>query len=1268
MRLLCSIALAVAVLASGRAAESHSANTALAADLKKLKLAPGLKAEVVAAEPLLQNPVAFSIDARGRYFIAESHRWATSVFDITKETPWLLDDLSFRTVNDRAAFLARQFATNFAVLTNDSELIRLVEDRDGDGIAETSSVFADGFRESTSGTASGVLAQGTNVWFTSIPDLWRFSETVNSRSVISNRSGARPSTSRVVAGRTLNTDSLITDLLITGLGVHISVSGHDVHGLIRGHDGRIYFSFGDRGVCVTNREGVVLNVPDTGGVLRCEPDGRNLEIFCTGLRNPQELAFDDYGNLWTVDNDTAGADPCRVLHLVEGGDYGWRMSYQHMKGFGPWVSEEMWRGGLDGILPPAGTVSQGPAGIAFHPGTGLTPQLAGKFVHADFPGGVWSYSVKPRGASFELAEKEKILWNCWPTDVDFGPDGALYVLDWVESWVRSGKGRIYRVAANGELGVRNTEQVAEVKRLLGEGMAKRGEKELLGLLGHVDRRVRLEAQWELAGRGLAALEGLNEIAEESKSQLQRMHALWAVCQIFRGVPENLSPNEIELSIFSLLHLVEDKDRLVAAHAARALAEAKSYEGKAALAPLLLDSNAAVRQVAGHALAIMPFGRGVRTQPRAIDRLARLINKPWAYRTANQLLPIDSGWRGPLENAVSLLEGKTDDLFLQHIAKLVLQQGVTMGTFYDTLLAQASTNKSASIRETASLAHRRLAERVVSQPVWPGLSHFHASAEAITANVFNFLPDFEPSVVLSAVRAINDAPIPAAYPALAALLDDPRFRDPNWGWAALSNITPAGPFSANVRPPRDQVLLRALNANFRVGASNNAEALVRFAVGAPVSDPARDGSRRGNEAEPSGAATNPPPHVGGYGHLRVEALFLLGAWEVLPAKVGDLPIKPTKDPNHGAVPTVNPENWPGWFDRVVGLYRPLPPRPADDARRALAPHVNALLSDKEPVVALAALDAAVKLRLTNAAPTLVALMRSTNASVALRKQISSALAALGAEELGEVTKLALAEDAPAIRASALPYLNQLGGDEAVLMLGDIVGRAIGVPGSGSDLRLAQAAIVALGKFPPGIADGSLRYSTELMADGKLPATLELEVLEAAAKRSDPIVQSHLARITAERAKDTALGDWRSVLEGGDAERGKAIFFEKVEVQCSRCHAVKGQGGPVGPKLDGIGKARSREYLLEAIVFPNRAIAADFEIVILTLKDGAMHFGVVNGEDDRELRIESPEDGPLRIAKADIVTRQRGLSAMPEGLGQALSRREVRDLVEYLAGLK
>ena len=1244
MRALCLLVFLFAATLPHHAADGHSTNTVTEADLKKFKLAPGLKAELFAAEPLLVNPVAFSIDGRGHFYIAESHRWATSVFDITANTPWLLDDLSFRTVNDRRAFLARTFATNFAVLTNDSELIRLVEDRDGDGRAETSSVFADGFRESTSGTAAGVLAQGTNVWFTSVPDLWRFSGEVNSRSVISNRS-------RTVAGRRLNTDSLITDLLATGLGVHISVSGHDVHGLIRGHDGRIYFSFGDRGVCVTNREGVVLNVPDTGGVLRCEPDGRNLEIFCTGLRNPQELAFDDLGNLWTVDNDTAGADPCRVLHLVEGGDYGWRMSYQHMKGFGPWVSEEMWRGGLDGILPPAGTVSQGPAGLAFYPGTGLTPKLAGKFVHADFPGGIWAYSVKPRGASYELADKEKILWNCWPTDVDFGPDGALYVLDWVESWTRSGKGRIYRLTANDQSPMTKAqlEMVRETQRLLGEGMANRGEKELLGLLGHADRRVRLEAQWELAGRGLTSIQELQRVASSSVVRLPRFHALWAIGQIGRSFPPTSGQDEFELTLAELLPMLDDKDETVAAQVARVLGEGSYLELTLGLGSLAFQTNLHARLAALEGYVALPRGRLVRTRRDLLDRLAAKADNARLNRFLLNLQP-DKFKR--FENqiiAADFLRGLSTnylDAFLQHSLGRCVANGVLFGKGYEDQMNGLLTNDSPVVRLISLRARSGLLNWWNMHLNYPGHPHLASLVPTLEPNAAILLSDRNERVALEAARAINDMPIAAGYPALAALLEDPRFRDANWGWSALSNITPAGPFSANVRPPRDQVLLRALNANFRVGEAKNAEALVGFAVGAPNSNSAR-----------AGLETSAPMSAS----LRAEALFLLGAWEVLPAKVGDLSVKPTKDPNHGAVPTVNPENWPGWFDRVVGLYRPLPPRPADTARRALAPHITALLADREPEIAKAALDATVKLRLTNASPTLLALMRSASAPASLRKLIPGALAALDAVELSDAVKLALADSDAAIRAAALPHLGRLQSDDAVRILGGIVS------GDG-DTRLAQAAFAALGKIEAPSADAILRSSLTNLGAGKLPAALELDLMEAAARRRDPEIKSLLTQHGTPLEKDDVLGGWRSALVGGDAERGQTIFSEKVEVQCLRCHAVKGQGGTVGPKLDGIGMQRSREYLLESMVFPNRAIAVGFENVTLTLKSGVEHAGLVKGEDEKELRFESPEEGALRISKADIVTRQRGLSAMPEDLVKALTRREVRDLVEYLAGLK
>jgi len=192
-------------------------------------------------------------------------------------------------------------------------------------------------------------------------------------------------------------------------------------------------------------------------------------------------------------------------------------------------------------------------------------------------------------------------------------------------------------------------------------------------------------------------------------------------------------------------------------------------------------------------------------------------------------------------------------------------------------------------------------------------------------------------------------------------------------------------------------------------------------------------------------------------------------------------------------------------------------------------------------------------------------------------------------------------------------------------------------------------------------------TNLLA-GTLSAALELDLIEAAGLRSDPEIKSLLDRRQAMYPKDDHLAAWRPALQGGDTDRGRAVFFEKVEVQCSRCHIVKGQGGTAGPVLDGIGQRQTREHLLEAILFPSRAIAPGFENVTVTLKSGAMHAGLVKGEDEKELRLESPEEGPLRLARDEIVTRQRGLSAMPDGVIAFLSKRELRDLVEFLAQLK
>ena len=104
------------------------------------------------------------------------------------------------------------------------------------------------------------------------------------------------------------------------------------------------------------------------------------------------------------------------------------------------------------------------------------------------------------------------------------------------------------------------------------------------------------------------------------------------------------------------------------------------------------------------------------------------------------------------------------------------------------------------------------------------------------------------------------------------------------------------------------------------------------------------------------------------------------------------------------------------------------------------------------------------------------------------------------------------------------------------------------------------------------------------------------------------------------------------------------------------------------MTGIGAKFKRDYLLESIVDPNKQIAKGYESVLITLKSGKQLSGVLKSEDDKEVRIMTAEGQLINIPKADIDERSRGPSAMPSDLVQKMSRTEVRDLVEFLAGLK
>jgi quinoprotein glucose dehydrogenase len=221
-----------------------------------------------------------------------------------------------------------------------------------------------------------------------------------------------------------------------------------------------------------------------------------------------------------------------------------------------------------------------------------------------------------------------------------------------------------------------------------------------------------------------------------------------------------------------------------------------------------------------------------------------------------------------------------------------------------------------------------------------------------------------------------------------------------------------------------------------------------------------------------------------------------------------------------------------------------------------------------------------------------------------------------------------------------------------------------------LREKQNAFAALATLPGPAADELCAQWLDKLLARRLPPELHLDLFEAAEKRDAPAIKEKLRQFESGRDPKDALRHWRECLTGGDAAAGRKIFFEKPEVQCVRCHKAgqEAEGGEVGPNLTGIGARQTREYLLESIVLPNQRVAAGYESLIVTMKNGVAYGGVLKSESNAELELNSPEDGLLKLNKAEIRSRERGPSAMPEELRQVLGKRELRDLVEFLSGLR
>ncbi|MEC7626981.1 MAG: HEAT repeat domain-containing protein [Verrucomicrobiota bacterium] len=541
--------------------------------------------------PHVENPASLDIDPMGRVFVAEAHRFNLGVPDLRSNRHMIQDDFKSITTDDRLKMYQKfQDKRPMDWYAQYPERLILLEDRDGNYVADHRSLFSDAFDEPLDGIGFSLLAEREAVYFTCIPAVRKLTDADGDGIAEGN------------------------EKIVEGFGVRVSFTGHDLHGIIRGPDGRLYFTVGDRGYHVMDGQGEIQAAAGKGAVFRCDSDGSNFEVYAMGLRNPQELSFDDHGNLFTFDNTgDIGDDFGRVVYVLDNTDSGWDMSHQSAHQYvrdldwgdfhvskSVWVGEKMYDtfspSAPQWVFPPIGHAGSGPSGVTRLTGTSVPESMRNAFLLTDYRGAATKcqslvIKLRPDGSSFKVFNVDPLVEGLAASDVELGYDGNLYFADYGGGWSANRNGTIQVLRPVDDKARRDG---AETARMFEMGFSHRSIAELESLLDSADQRVRQEAQFALVGKGIESLPTLIELIEQEKEfALSSLHGVWALGQLFRaGFEEASDP---------ILSALQSEQVEIRANAARVAGDVGIVEARDLLISSLEDESNRVVSLAAIAL-------------------------------------------------------------------------------------------------------------------------------------------------------------------------------------------------------------------------------------------------------------------------------------------------------------------------------------------------------------------------------------------------------------------------------------------------------------------------------------------------------------------------------------------------------------------------------------------------------------------------------------------------------------------------------------------
>ena len=130
--------------------------------------------------------------------------------------------------------------------------------------------------------------------------------------------------------------------------------------------------------------------------------------------------------------------------------------------------------------------------------------------------------------------------------------------------------------------------------------------------------------------------------------------------------------------------------------------------------------------------------------------------------------------------------------------------------------------------------------------------------------------------------------------------------------------------------------------------------------------------------------------------------------------------------------------------------------------------------------------------------------------------------------------------------------------------------------------------------------------------------------------------------------------------GDADLGKSVF----QTSCSACHTYAGEGGVVGPDLTGINNQPADAILLHTLV-PNYEVLPAYQAIAVETSDGRSISGWILAETDNSMTLRTAFGTEESVLRSNIVSlNNSGLSLMPDGLEQTMTKEDLANLIAYL----